>query len=275
MKIDLHLHTTFSDGKLSPEELVRNAHENHYSFISITDHDTFAGYLEARDYMKNKNFNLELIPGVEVSTIFENNEVHILAYYFDETNEDLIELLKQVYDSRYGRALEMVEKLKSYNIELDWTTILSYAGKNKYIGRPHIARAMITNGAVKTIREAFDRFLHNESPVYVPKLKVETEYAINTIKRAGGISVLAHPGRLSDDSIVYNCIDMGIDGLEVYYVSHITGQTRLYEQIALENNLVRTGGTDFHGNEFYFVNYSAPEICINDLKTLHEKRKLR
>ncbi|MCL2063340.1 MAG: PHP domain-containing protein [Candidatus Cloacimonetes bacterium] len=273
MKIDLHLHTTFSDGKLSPEEMIRNAYENHYSFISITDHDTFAGYLEAKEFMKDKYHTLELIPGVEISTIFENTEVHILAYYFDETNEDLIELLKQVYDSRYGRALEMVARLKTFGIELDWASVLSYAGKNKYIGRPHIARALITNGSIKTIREAFDKYLHNDSPAYVPKLKVDTEYAINVIKKAGGISVLAHPGRLSDDSIVYNCIDMGIDGLEVYYVSHITGQTRLYEQIALENNLVRTGGTDFHGNEFFYVNYSAPDICIKDLKALNEKRK--
>ena len=275
MKIDLHLHTTFSDGKLSPEELVRNAYENHYSYISITDHDTFAGYLEAKKFLIEKNYNLELIPGVEISTIFENQEVHILAYYFKEDDEDLIELLTNVYDSRYGRALEMVERLQTLGIDVDWANILSYAGKNKYIGRPHIARALMTNGCVKTIKEAFEKYLHNESPAYVPKHKIDTEHAINVIKKASGISVLAHPGRLTDDSIVYNCIDMGIDGLEVYYVSHITGQTRLYEQIAIENNLIRTGGTDFHGNEFYYINYSAPDICIKDLKTLYEKRKTK
>ena len=273
MKIDLHLHTTFSDGKLSPEELVRNAYENHYSFISITDHDTFAGYLEAKKYIKDKNITLELIPGVEISTIFDNHEIHILAYYFDEDNNDLIELLNDVYDSRYGRAIEMVERLSTFGIHLDWATILNYAGKNKYIGRPHIARALIANGSVKTIKEAFEKYLNNASPAYVPKLKVDTEHAINVIKKANGVSVLAHPGRLTDDSIVYDCIDMGIDGLEVYYVSHITGQTRLYEQIAIENNLIRTGGTDFHGNEFYYINYSAPDICIKDLKNLYEKRK--
>lgn len=271
MKIDLHLHTTFSDGKLSPEELVRNAYENHYSYIAITDHDTFAGYLEARKYVKN--YALELIPGVEISTILDTTEVHILAYYFDIENEDLNNLLKQVYDSRYGRAKQMVQKLEALGISLAWKDVLVYAGENKYIGRPHIARALVENGSVKTIKEAFDRYLSNDSPAYVPKYKVDTGFAIDTIKKAGGISVLAHPGRLSDDSMVYTCIEMGIDGLEVYYASHAAGQTRLYEQIAMENNLIRTGGTDFHGNEFYYINYSAPDICIKELKSAYIKRK--
>jgi predicted metal-dependent phosphoesterase TrpH len=264
VKIDLHIHTNYSDGKLSPEELMRLAHENHYSYISITDHDTFAGYLQARKLLKN--YALELIPGVEISTILENTEVHLLAYYFDTENTELNNLLQQVYESRYGRAIEMVQRLKDLDMVLDWNEVLVYAGENKYIGRPHIARALVERGYVKTIREAFDKFLHNESPIYVPKYRVETEYAIQTIRKANGLSILAHPGRLIDDTIVYSCIDMGIDGLEVYYASHLAGQTRLYEQIALENNLIKTGGTDFHGNEFYYINYSAPDICIHDLK---------
>jgi len=271
LKIDLHLHTTFSDGKLSPEELIRYAHENHYSYISITDHDTIAGYLDAQKYVSK--YPLELIPGVEISTIYERMEVHILAYYFDVDNAGLHSLLKDVYDSRYGRALQMVEKLEEMGIHLDWKDVLVYAGENKYIGRPHIARALVENGAVKTIKEAFDKYLGNDSPAFVPKFKTETKDAIDVIKKANGIPVLAHPGRLSDDSIVYSCIDMGIDGLEVYYGSHLAGQTRLYEQIALENNLIRTGGTDFHGNEFFYLNYSAPDICIKELKAAYKKRK--
>jgi predicted metal-dependent phosphoesterase TrpH len=247
------------------------ASENHYSYISITDHDTFAGYTEA--LKTSKKYDVELIPGVEISTILENNEVHILAYYFDTDNDDLNNLLKQVYDSRYGRALEMVQRLEDVGIQVDWKDVLNYAGENKYIGRPHIAKAIVEVGAVKTIREAFDKYLHNDSPIYVPKYKVDTEYAIQSIKKANGISILAHPGRLTDDSMVYSCIDMGIDGLEVYYASHLAGQTRLYEQIALENNLVKTGGTDFHGNEFYYINYSAPDICIKDLKAAYEQRR--
>ena len=271
MKIDLHLHTTFSDGKLSPEELLRFAHENHYSYISITDHDSFLGYFDALNYI-NK-YPLELIPGVEISTIHAESEVHLLAYYFDTTNEELNNLLKDVYDSRYGRAIQMVRNLESMNIKLDWKDVLVYAGENKYIGRPHIARALIENGTVSTIREAFEKYLSNESPAYVPKFKIDTEHAIRTIKKANGIAVLAHPGKLTDDSIVYSCIDMGIDGIEVYYGSHLAGETRLYEQIALENNLIRTGGSDFHGNDFYYINYSAPDICIKELKAAYEKRK--
>lgn len=271
LKIDLHLHTTFSDGKLSPAELLKNAYENHYSYISITDHDTISGFLDAKKIINN--YKLELIPGVEISTILDSTEVHILAYYFDIENEDLLNLLKQVYDSRYGRAKQMVNNLESLGINLEWKDVLVYAGENTYIGRPHIARALIEKGIVKSIKEAFDRYLSNESPAYVPKYNVNTKLAIDTIKKAGGLSVLAHPGRLPDDSMVYTCIEMGIDGIEVYYASHSGGQTRLYEQIALENNLIRTGGTDFHGNEFYYVNYSAPDICINELKAANIKRK--
>ncbi|MCK9330076.1 MAG: PHP domain-containing protein [Candidatus Cloacimonetes bacterium] len=273
MKIDLHLHTTFSDGKLSPEELVRMAYENHYSYISITDHDTFGGYLDAQKYL-NK-YKLELIPGAEISTILDTTEVHILAYYFDINNDKLNSLLRQVYDSRYGRAKQMVKNLDTLGINLEWKDVLIYAGENKYIGRPHIARALIEKGIVKSIKEAFDRYLSNDSPAYVPKYRVDTEYAIKAIQEAGGVAVLAHPGRLPDDAMVYTCIDMGIDGIEVYYASHAHGQTRLYEQIALENNLVRTGGTDFHGNEFYYINYSAPDICIKELKKAYNKRHIK
>jgi hypothetical protein len=271
MKIDLHLHTTYSDGKLSPEMLLKNASENHYSYISITDHDSFAGYLEAARHI-SKYPDLELIPGIEISTIHEGIEIHILAYYADTDNMELNALLKQVYDSRYGRAAQMVKNLESLGIRLEWKDVLVYAGENKYIGRPHIARAMVEHGCVKTIKEAFDRYLNNDSPAFVPKYKVDTEDVIQTVKAANGVSVLAHPGRLPDDSVVFSCIDMGVDGLEVYYASHDVGQTRLYEQIALENDLVRTGGTDFHGNEFYYINYSAPDICIRDLKAFMERR---
>ena len=273
LKIDLHLHTTFSDGKLSPEELVRIAYESHYSYISITDHDTFSGYLDAKKYLDK--YKLELIPGVEISTILDQTEVHILAYYFDTENENLNNLLKQVYDSRYGRAKQMVNNLEALGIHLNWKEVLVYAGENTYIGRPHIARALIEKGIVKSIKEAFDKYLSNDSPAYVPKYKVDTGFAIQTIREAGGLSVLAHPGRLPDDTIVYTCIELGIDGIEVYYSSHAHGQTRLYEQIALENNLIRTGGTDFHGNEFYYINYSAPDICIKELKSAYNERSVK
>ena len=270
MKIDLHLHTSFSDGKLSPQALLRNAAENHYSYISITDHDTFMGYLDAQKYIHK--YNIELIPGVEISTMLDHTEVHILAYYCDLGNEALNNLLQEVYDSRYGRAMQMVKNLEAFDIYLDWQDVLVYAGENKYIGRPNIARALLEHGFVKTFKEAFDRYLHNDSPAYVPKLKVDTEYVIQTIKKAKGLSVLAHPVRLPDDSLIFTCIDMGIDGLEVYYAAQDTSQTRLYEQIAVENKLIRTGGTDFHQGELSnLVNYSAPDICIKELKAAYER----
>lgn len=271
MKIDLHLHTNFSDGKLSPEQLLKFAYENHYAYLSITDHDSTLGYQEARKVVST--YPLELIPGVEVSTIYQSNDVHILAYYVDVDNAELNEMLRKIYDSRYGRAKQMVENLHKMGIELDWQDVLKYAGQNKYVGRPHIARAMIENGFCKTIKEVFDHYLNNDSPIYVPKYRIDSNQAIEIIKRAGGIPVIAHPGRLEDDTILYDFIDMGIEGIEVYYSSHSSGQIKLYEQIALEHNLIRTGGSDFHGYDFFYLNYSAPEICITELKTAHNKRR--
>ena len=265
MKIDLHLHTTFSDGKLSPEELLKYAYENHYGCISITDHDSTFGYQDAKKHVSK--YPLELIPGVEVSTNYQGNDVHILGYYMDVEDVELNEMLKKIYDSRYGRAMQIVENLKTLGMHLEWTDVLKYAGENKYVGRPHIARAMIEKGFCKTIKEVFDNYLNNDSPVYVPKYRIETEAAIKTIKQAGGIPVIAHPGRLEDDALIYDFIEMGIMGIEVYYASHSSGQIKLYEQIALEHNLIRTGGSDFHGFDFFYLNFSAPDICIKELKS--------
>lgn len=271
MKIDLHLHTNFSDGKLSPEQLIKFAWENHYAYLSITDHDSTLGYQEATKHLTK--YPMDLIPGVEVSTIYQTSDVHILAYYVDVENPDLVEMLKKIYDSRYGRAKQMVENLRQLGIDLNWEDVLKYAGQHKYVGRPHIARAMIENGFCKTIKSVFDDYLNNDSPVYVPKYRIDTANAIEIIKQAGGIPVVAHPGRLEDDSVLYDFIDMGIEGIEVYYASHSSGQIKLYEQIALEHNLIRTGGSDFHGHDFYYLNYSAPDICIKELKTRYLSKR--
>lgn len=270
MKIDLHLHTTFSDGKLAPEDLLKYAYENHYGCISITDHDSTFGYQDARKHVSK--YPLELIPGVEVSTTYQGNDVHILGYYMDIDNPDLNEMLRKIYDSRYGRAKQIVANLNSIGIQLEWMDVLKYAGENKYVGRPHIARAMIEKGVCKTIKEVFDVYLNNDSPVYVPKYRIDTEQGIKTIIQAGGIPVIAHPGRLEDDALIYDFIEMGIKGIEVYYASHSSGQIKLYEQIALEHNLVRTGGSDFHGFDFFYLNFSAPDICIKELKTALRER---
>ena len=271
MKIDLHLHTNFSDGKLSPEKILKLAWENHYEYISITDHDSILGYLEAKKYLAK--YPLELISGVEISTNYQSSDVHILAYYFDENNDEFIEMLRKIYDSRYGRAKQIVSNLNQMGIDLKWEDVLKYAGQHKYIGRPHIARALIENGFCKTIKSVFDRCLNNDSPIYVPKYRIDTAYAVDLIQKAGGISVVAHPGRLEDDSLLYEFIDMGVEGIEVYYASHSTGQIKFYEQIALENNLIRTGGSDFHGSDFYYLNYTAPDVCIKELKARHASKR--
>ncbi|HOE91054.1 MAG TPA: PHP domain-containing protein [Candidatus Cloacimonadota bacterium] len=271
MKIDLHLHTNYSDGKLSPEKLLKFAWENHYEFLSITDHDSTLGYQEACNFLSV--YPLELIPGVEISTNYQTTDVHILAYYFDVNNEELVDMLKKIYDSRYGRAKQIVQNLNQLGIDLQWEDVLKYAGKHKYIGRPHIARALIENGFCKTIKSVFDNYLNNDSPIYVPKYRIDTAHAIEIIKNAGGIPVVAHPGRLEDDNLLYEFIDMGIEGIEVYYASHSTGQIKFYEQIALEHNLIRTGGSDFHGSDFYYLNYSAPDICIKELKSKYNHKR--
>lgn len=266
-KIDLHVHTNFSDGLYSPEQVLALAKDRDYDVIAIADHDNIDGYLQVKDYAVE--LDIELIPAVEVSTLERGRDVHILAYYFNIENKILLDLLGKIYNSRYSRAEKIIEKLNEKNVFIDIEKVKSFAGRNNYLGRPHICRALIEAGYCNDKYEAFDSYLGEDCFAYVPKYAPTSREAIKTIQEAGGIAVLAHPYTLGNDSMVYDIISYGIDGMEVFYAKSNDETIYHYNEIAKKNGLIRTGGSDFHGDGFdldIFGSYSAPEKVLAEMR---------
>jgi len=266
-KIDLHVHTNFSDGLYSPEEVVELAKDREYDIISITDHDNIDGFLQVKDYART--LEIGLIPGVEISTLERGRDVHILAYNFDIENKKLLDLLKKIYDSRYSRAEQIIEKMNERNIYIDIEKVKSFAGRNNYLGRPHICRALIEAGYCNDKYEAFDLYLGEHCFAYVPKFAPSAKEAIEVIHDAGGIAILAHPYTLGDDSMIDDIISYGVDGMEVFYAKSNDETIYHYSEIAKDHGLIRTGGSDFHGDGLdmeIFGTYSAPEIVLHEME---------
>jgi len=247
MIVDLHIHTTASDGRLSPLEVVRQAELAGLSHISITDHDTVAAYtdLESAGYFK-KSANLSIIPGIEFSTDLPQREVHILGYGIDVHNAKLRDQLEVIRADRFERSRLIVDKLNELGYLIDYNKVMDIAGQAQSVGRPHIAKALIEDGYFKTIPEVFEQVLSNDSPAYVPHFKLTPEQVIRLIEQAGGSAILAHPGLIGDDNLVIDLIKAGIHGLEVYHPEHDQVTSDKYLAIANKYNLKITGGSDFH-----------------------------
>ena len=242
--IDMHTHSTFSDGIFSPSELVDYAVKKGLSGIAITDHDTVDGIEEAMERASiYKGFIV--IPGVELSTEYNNEEVHVLGYMIDYRMEYLLRILKYLQDTRNNRAIKIIDKLKKMGIKINHEDVMKIAGDGA-IGRPHIARFLIQDGYVGTIKNAFTEYLAKGAPAYVPKQKLTPLCAINIIRKAGGVSVAAHPGLLKSKNILNYLIHIGIDGIEVYHSKHTAKQSEEFLKLAQRHNLFITGGSDFH-----------------------------
>lgn len=247
MIADLHIHTTASDGRLSPLEIVNQAKRVGLSHIAITDHDTVAAYKELRATISDNTASKPIIiPGIEFSTDLPNHEVHILGYFIDIDNSKLNEQLEVILNDRLRRSKIMVEKLNALGYLIDYNRVLAIAGQAKSVGRPHIAMALVEKKYFKTVPEAFDQVLVKNGPAYVPHYKLTPEQAIRLIEAAGGIAILAHPGLIGDDNLVIDVIKLGIHGLEVYHPEHDQAMTSKYLGIADKYNLKITGGSDFH-----------------------------
>ncbi len=273
MKIDLHTHTTYSDGRNTPEELINLAKENNYDIFAITDHDSISGYLKVKQ--KAQELGITLIPGAEISTLYNDNDIHILAYFFDSENRKFLEMLNFIQESRKARAIKMIDKLNELGKHITLEEVTELSGKTDLIGRPHIARALVNKGYCRNIQEAFFNFIGNDCPAYYPKLSVSPEKAIEIIKQAGGISVVAHPFQLDDEFVLLELIEMGVQGIEVYYRLHTNEQVKFYGNIADKYNLIKTGGSDYHGDpngRIVFGDYSAPDSVYYSL--IKEKEKI-
>lgn len=254
--IDLHIHSSASDGSLSPEQILGRAVHYGLAAISITDHDTLEGAVAALAHGIPKN--LEFLTGVEISAEFPpgydaSGSMHILGYGITVEDPLLNRMLKKQQQARSRRNPKIIQKLNAIGIKVSLDEIEAEAGKNE-IARPHIAACLVKKGYAANVDEAFDRYLGRGKPAYVNKFRVPAKEAIRTISNAGGIAVLAHPALLPGsaakrlENLVSMLADMGMGGIEAYYPGHDQKQKDLYERIAEKFNLLVTGGTDFHGD---------------------------
>lgn len=247
MLADLHMHTSCSDGTMTPQELVQQAADNGLSVIAITDHDVIDAYALAKSYIEENNLSLRLIAGVEFNTNERNREVHILGYHLDVDHPKLAVAMLELQQARVERIRKIVDKLQALDYAISMKDVLAEAVNVLSLGRPHVARVLINKGYFSKNREVFDVLLAKGQPAYVPHVKISVTQAVDLIISAGGIAVLAHPGLIKDDEYVQKLLDSHqLCGLEVYYPSHTPEDIQKYLKMARARNLICTGGSDFH-----------------------------
>lgn len=232
---------------LSPARLVITAREHGVGTLALTDHDTTAGLDEA--LTEGRRIHIDVIPGVEINTDVDEFEVHVLGYYVDHTRADFQAFLTRMRAGRVDRARAMVEKLHELHVPVEWARVEAIAA-GASVGRPHVARALVEARRVATVQEAFERFLGRRGPAYVPRLAVSPEEAVDAVRAAGGVPVLAHPGWASSGPVIERVpglVAHGLAGIEVYYPDHTAEMIAQYLEVARRYGLVATGGTDFHG----------------------------
>jgi len=250
MSIDLHIHSTSSDGTMSPADLVKYAYQKGLSAIAITDHDTIAGVDEA--VAAGSALGIEVVPGIELSAKYTEHNVHLLGYLFDYQNKDLLVSLGRLQTGRLERNKKIIAKLNALGLVFDSRDLLQSAGEGQK-GRPHIARLMIESGYVQNMDHAFEKYLGKGGLAYTARLVYDARDVIALIKNAGGVVVLAHPLQLDksvDDfnQALHRLCDMGLDGIEVYYPNHSRQFKKRLVALADKYSLLMTGGSDFHGS---------------------------
>ncbi|MGH2592086.1 MAG: PHP domain-containing protein, partial [Anaerolineae bacterium] len=263
-----HMHSTASDGLLSPSEVVRSARDLGLTTIALTDHDTTDGVAEAQ--ASGRELGVDVIAGVEINSEGEYGDVHFLGYFVDPASGMLQEKLLDIRDARVGRARGMLKKLAEMGMPVAWARVLDIAGDASSIARPHIARALLEAGYIASIQEAFDKYIDNNGPAYVNRLRLTPQETIDIVHAAGGLIVLAHPPRAGTVDLIPMLQDLGLDGIEVYYPEHTPDEIALLEKIAADRGLLMTGGSDFHGwNDGVHANlgdmYVPPE-CADRLR---------
>jgi hypothetical protein len=253
--IDLHIHSTASDGSFTPAEILEHAQKLNLAAIAITDHDAIDGSREALRIGIPPSFNF--LTGVEISAAHPpffpgSGSFHILGYNINLDNRELNQALSRLQDARRNRNPAILRRLNELGFQITLEEVNQEVGEGQ-LGRPHIAYAMVKKGFVASIDEAFDKYLGTNGPAYVDKYRIECEQAINIIREAGGVPVLAHPALLNIendqklDALLKNLVKMGLKGIEVYYPEHSPRQVRQYTELAGKHGLLMTGGTDFHG----------------------------
>ncbi|MBP7460863.1 MAG: PHP domain-containing protein [Candidatus Delongbacteria bacterium] len=273
--VDLHIHTTHSDGTQSVQDVIDIAVQQRLKAIAITDHDTVSGMPEAFAYIREKGLELGLISGVELSTRFENLDVHVLGYCFDHDNQDFLKIIEYYKLKREHRAEKIVDRLHELGFPVSMDLIREMAQSGS-IGRPHIARALVESGLMPSVDYAFNYYLGYYKPAYVHKEKLTPEQGIAYIHQAGGIAVLAHPGSYFSDPLLDQFLEFGLDGIEVFHPNH--GNEMVMELIkgAKKRNLLITGGSDNHGSvksDTYIGAIRVPYVFYEKLLAYHQNIK--
>jgi predicted metal-dependent phosphoesterase TrpH len=274
--IDLHMHSTASDGSDAPEAVAALADRNGLRAISLTDHDSLDGLPAAT--ARAEASGIRLIPGVELSVHEQGADVHLLAYGFDPADPELRSSIARYREGRHERARKTLARLKGLGIRISIETVEEIA-RGGALGRPHVAEALLQGGFVESFNEAFQRYLGAHAPAYVPKTPVSLEEAAKVVREAGGVTVLAHPGTLNRDHLIPGWARRGLDGIEVWHSKHDAGAIARYRSYAKMHGLLMTGGSDYHGERTPSVtigSVAVPETVLGPLdEAFRARRPLR
>jgi predicted metal-dependent phosphoesterase TrpH len=244
MYADLHLHSLFSDGTYAPEEIASQAHRQALAAVALTDHDTVEGCAPCAAACERHK--IEFIPGTELTAEQNGNELHILGYFVDINNQELLAEIAKFQAVRQNRIREMVARLNQLNVPLEAETVFAMANC-RAPGRPHVARALVKEGLCSSLDEAFERFLKKDRPAWVPKFKMSAAQGIQLIHQAGGVAIMAHPGLNRTDDSIPEMVEAGLDGIECFHTKHSTYMSEHYLELADRFHVLVTGGSDCHG----------------------------
>jgi 3',5'-nucleoside bisphosphate phosphatase len=276
--IDLHIHTTASDGRYSPAEIVRMAVAKGLTTIALADHDTVDGIAPALE-AAGAFPELTVIPAVELSTDTPSGEVHVLGYFIDYAHQEFKASLERMRNSRIDRAQKMVVKLKELGCNIEWERIQQIAG-NGAIGRAHVAQALLEKGYISSFKEAFSKYIGHDCPAYVGREKLVPAAAVQLVLKANGLPVLAHPyTSLNPEGMVKELKAVGLVGVEVYYAGYLPVEVTSLLNLAQKYDLIPTGGTDYHGidvaSDIILGGTEVPKSCVERLTALAEQRSLK
>jgi predicted metal-dependent phosphoesterase TrpH len=269
MRIDLHMHSRFSDGLNTPTKLVELAVARGLAAISLTDHDCLDGVNEAVE--AGREHGIEVLPGVELSCEFQGRDLHVLGYGVDQNHAEFQSMLTRFRETRHRRGLMIVDKLNALGVAIDRDEVLKKSGEGS-LGRPHIAAVLVEKGVVSSPGEAFEKYIAEGGPAYVPKYKMAPVDAINHIRIAGGLAFVAHPGVfLENIEELGELLAVGFDGMEIWHPRHGANTTRRLKAVADERGLLVSGGSDYHG----FASRDLPLGALNIDYQVLEKIKRR
>jgi len=281
--LDLHNHSVYSDGSLTPEEIVDIAIDLGLTAVSITDHDNILAYDYARNHAKKRSIEqgknlVEVVSGIEINTMLENQEVHILGYYINTANKEMLDLIAHQQHARIEQTIEIVKNLRNdAKIDIKLEDVTSLVKEGGSVGRPHIAKAIVNVGGVSSMMEAYRKYICDNAPTYVKRKTVSPHEAVETIYESGGIPVVAHPCDLDGaEELIKELMNYGLRGLEVYHRKHSPAIIEYYSSLAEKYKLIMTGGSDCHGpranGQLVLGKVHVPEWVLTELKK--EKSRL-